>query len=233
MPDRLGDGHGSSIQRDAVNRDVHLDGCLVPPAQRPALGNRGAAHGRSIPQATPAASAGMRPTTSRRRPARGPADAEQRPVWGGHRRPPRAASVGLVHAPRDASAEPLEPRDLRIRVVHPEVEMHGRLARRDDVDALDHQAGSWVAPRAARATCTHRSRTGTRSRALRPEGRCPIGVHGINHDLVDEVRTGRPFAGVGASWVIARAARQPTVSPRRYDSRLSSGDRHDRPRRSV
>src|SRR5512134_3174935 len=67
------------------------------------------------------------------------ADAEQGPVGGRHRRPLRAAPIGLVDPPGDAGAEPLQARHLGLGVVDADVQVHGRLAGRDDIHPLDEQ----------------------------------------------------------------------------------------------
>lgn len=84
--------------------------------------------------------------TPRRRghPWPGWADAEERPLGVGHGCPPRAALGCLVDLPHDHRAEGFQSLHLDLRVVDPQVQVHGGLAESHRVDFLDDQLSGRV-----------------------------------------------------------------------------------------
>ena len=84
---------------------------------------------------------------------------------------------------RRAGAETLEPRDLRLGIFDPDVHVHGGLARRDDVDALDEQAGRGSPSGGAEHDVGVPARTALIAERLLPERGRRIGVDRVHHDL--------------------------------------------------
>ena len=142
----------------------------------------------------------------------------------------------------------LQARDLRVRVVDPQVDVHGRLVRRDARDALDHEARPGVARR--------RPQDDVRIalvQAVVPERRLPerhdrVRVDGVDRrprrtrssGRLDDVAILRPPRGLGDErapdpehGLVRRATPRAAPIARRGRTRSRPASRSPRPHRAV
>ena len=84
---------------------------------------------------------------------------------------------------RRRGRQTLQPGDLGVGILDPQIEVHRGLARRDDVHPLDEQSRSWVAFGGSERRVGPALKQTLVAERLLPEPRRGIGVDGVHHDL--------------------------------------------------